>query len=152
MTANIDHTNLPFGSRLTKQRQIILSVLSQSKSHLSAQDIFALVKKKINNISYATIYRNLNFLVRSGLVAMVECPGKEALFEVAKDKHSHFICLKCGTVHDLDDSKFVKLKLPAAGVDGHRILEYDFIYKGLCRKCKKGRKKIYGQKKDKTEK
>ena len=122
---------LPFGSRLTKQRQVILSVLSQSKSHLSSQDIFYLVKKKMNNISYATIYRNLNFLVRSGLVATVECSGRETLFEIAKDKHSHFICLKCGVVHDLDDSKFMKLKLPAAGVDGHRILDYYFIYKGL---------------------
>ncbi len=141
------YNNLPFGSRLTKQRRMILDVLSQSKTHLSARDIFLLAKKKIANISYATIYRNLNFLVKNGLVMSLECSPKEELFEIAKDDHSHFICLRCRQVYDIDESKTAKRRLPPFVLAGHKVTKQVFIYKGLCKKCKKLNKSKYAKKK-----
>ncbi len=141
------YDNLPFGSRLTKQRRIILDVLAQSQTHLSAREIFLLVKKKIANISYATIYRNLNFLVKNGLVMSLECSSKEELFEIAKDDHSHFICLRCRQVYDIDNAKSNHWRQPPFVLSGHKVVKQVFIYKGLCKKCKKLNRSKYAKKK-----
>ena len=47
----------------SKQRDIILEVVSNSCEHPSADMVYQEVKKQIPNISLGTVYRNLNLLV-----------------------------------------------------------------------------------------
>ena len=47
----------------SKQRDIILEVVSNSCEHPSADMVYQEVKKQISNISLGTVYRNLNLLV-----------------------------------------------------------------------------------------
>ena len=47
---------------MTKQRQLVLSVIQQSEKHLSAEEVYVLVKKQLPSIVLATVYNNLNAL------------------------------------------------------------------------------------------
>ena len=49
----------------SRQRELILKTVKESKSHPTAQEIYEFVKGKSPNISLGTVYRDLNFLARS---------------------------------------------------------------------------------------
>lgn len=51
------------GYKLTPQREATLRVLLENEEdHLSAEDVFMLVKEKAPEIGLATVYRTWNFL------------------------------------------------------------------------------------------
>ena len=53
--------------RMTHQREIILQELQTSREHLTADELYDRVKKRLPRISLATVYRNLEILTQVGL-------------------------------------------------------------------------------------
>lgn len=51
-----------------KQREIILRTLQQNAIHPTADKLYELVKKKLPDISLATVYRNLNQMAELGII------------------------------------------------------------------------------------
>jgi Fur family ferric uptake transcriptional regulator len=51
----------------SEQRQIILEVFLETEKHLTAEELYLTVKKKVPSIGYATIYRTLKLLIEAGL-------------------------------------------------------------------------------------
>lgn len=49
-------------SRNTSQKNIILEVLKNNRSHPTAQELYTLVKEKDPTIGQATVYRNVKNL------------------------------------------------------------------------------------------
>ena len=94
--------------RLTKPRQAILDVLCHTKKHLSAKQTYEAVLKTSATIGLATIYRNLELLVRIGIVSKFDIGCSLAMYEIAKDlkssHHHHLICRKCNSIIDYSDS------------------------------------------------
>ena len=56
------------GYRMTRQREVVLEELTKIRSHPKADEIYQLVRKKLPNISFGTVYRNLKLLKELGLV------------------------------------------------------------------------------------
>jgi Fur family peroxide stress response transcriptional regulator len=54
--------------RVTKQREAILRMLINTRSHPSADQIYDAVRKEIPNISKGTVYRNLQVLREDGAI------------------------------------------------------------------------------------
>jgi Fur family transcriptional regulator, ferric uptake regulator len=94
--------------RLTKPRRAILDILSSTGAHLSADQIYKEALKISSNGSLSTIYRNLELLVRIGLVWKFDAGDNKARYEIAKrpdeSHHHHLICKKCNTIIDYSDS------------------------------------------------
>ncbi|MDU4962177.1 MAG: transcriptional repressor [Sporomusaceae bacterium] len=91
----------PCQVRVTKQRQAILRVISDSRGHLTADDIFQEVRRLQPNISLGTIYRNLELLTQAGDLAKSVFSDGKARFEFAGGHHHHLICLGCGCAVDI---------------------------------------------------
>ena len=92
------------GKRLTTQRRLLLKVLAESRSHLDAEEIYALAKEKDPNISLATVYRTLNVLTETGIVqerANIR-DGQRHYYEVTDKIHYHFTCLGCQRVIEFE--------------------------------------------------
>ncbi len=89
--------------RNTKQRQIILDELRKVFSHPTAREIHIIVKKKMPEIGFATVYRNLEFLEKQGEIIKLKTKDKEARYDGESKPHLHLICSKCGEVFDVDD-------------------------------------------------
>ena len=52
--------------RMTRQRKVILEELCKVDTHPSADEVYALVRKRLPRISLGTVYRNLEILAESG--------------------------------------------------------------------------------------
>ncbi|MDD5069883.1 MAG: Fur family transcriptional regulator [Candidatus Omnitrophica bacterium] len=133
--------------RLTKPRRAILDILEDTGEHLSAEQIHRQVSKISTNAGLSTVYRNLELLVRIGLVWKFDAGDKKARYEIAKrtdeNHHHHLICKKCNTIIDysasVDNEKdFIKMREKNLSrkynfkIENHCI---DFF--GLCYKCRK---------------
>ena len=122
--------------RSTKQRTLVLDIVSHSKSHPTAEEVHRLARKKMPNLSLATVYRNLHLLAEEGKIREVQFQGDIIRYDGMLDAHEHFYCTSCGSVQDLT------AKLPAATLSalsgrlGVTIERYALDYYGLCTKCK----------------
>ena len=122
--------------RQTKQRKVILDVLSRHKDHPGADTLYEEVRKILPKISLGTVYRNLEMLSQSGVILKIE-NGAQKRFDPMPVPHPHFRCLKCGAIEDLPfviDDVIASDKL-VEWAGGRKIQSMNLEYTGLCAKC-----------------
>lgn len=125
------------GKRLTPQRRLVLHVLDEAGSHLDASEIYARAHRQDVRLSLATVYRTLSMLKQTGAVRELHLDEEHHHYELdRKDGHSHFVCLGCGRVIEVDSAAF----LEAARAVGH---DYNFEaagaqveLTGVCADCR----------------
>lgn len=123
--------------RVTKQKTIIIEELKKVCSHPTAYQIYKLVKKKLPEIGIATIYRNLNCLVKNQLIIKLKTKGKETRYDGNTSEHCHLICKKCGHIIDIFDIKDISIKSKKLK-ESEFIVDYGWLeIHGLCNKCTK---------------
>ena len=88
--------------KYSKQREWIYQTVLRSGGHLTAEDVFGIVRGEIPNISLGTVYRNLNVLVEHGMLAKLELPGGSDHFEANTQLHYHVQCTGCGRIYDVE--------------------------------------------------
>jgi Fur family peroxide stress response transcriptional regulator len=89
------------GLRMTPQRAVLLRVLSQTRTHPTADEVYRKVSRLLPSVSHATVYRNLQELVRTRLIATLERAGAAVRYDANPDDHHHFVCMRCGAVTDI---------------------------------------------------
>ena len=125
------------GLRLTPQRDVLLRALSDTLGHPTADDLVKKVRKVLPTVSHATVYRNVQELVRAGLIGTLERSGGAVQFEINPDHHHLFICGRCGRVWDVYlDQVAVTLDRRRSRLNGFRIDRRDVQLHGLCARCR----------------
>ena len=56
------------GYRMTPQREMIITALTSSDHHITAEEIFESLHERTRALNIATVYRTLDLLVEEGLV------------------------------------------------------------------------------------
>lgn len=126
------------GLPITHQREAVADAVFASEGHQSVDEIEAELRRRGERIGKATIYRTLDLLVRSRLVAEHDFGEGFKRYEHRLSDHpvhEHLICLECGTVAEFESSELY-------GVESRVKHEYGFqpvrrrleIY-GLCKEC-----------------
>ena len=121
--------------RDTKQREAILKLLQNTRSHPTADQIYDEVRKDIPNISKGTVYRNLQVLEEYGTVSVLNINGTQKRYEVTQEGHYHFRCEKCGRVFDLDEPMVSELNKQVAKRTGFKVKSHQTEFRGLCKDC-----------------
>jgi Fur family peroxide stress response transcriptional regulator len=123
------------GFRFTPQRQQVYDVLQHKRDHPTADEVFIRAKKKMPEISHATVYNCLDALVKSGLVRQVTLNRGATRFCPNMHEHCHFYCDECDAVFDVDlpSETRTAVVLPR----GFRASHFDIAIHGLCARCAK---------------
>ena len=119
--------------RNTRQKQAIRDAFTSADRPLAYEEVLDFAQRKVDGLSIATVYRNVNGMVEEGWLVPVEIPGMTTRYEIAgKAHHHHFKCNDCGKLFELAgcDVK-VKSKLPG----GFRTTGHEFFLYGLCPSC-----------------
>jgi Fur family peroxide stress response transcriptional regulator len=125
------------GLRLTPQRDVLLRALSNTTGHPTADDLVGKVRAVLPTVSHATVYRNVQELVRAGLIGTLERSGAAVQFEINPDHHHHFLCRQCGQVWDVYlDHVDVRLDRRRSRLSGFRIDRRDVQLHGMCARCR----------------
>lgn len=124
------------GLRMTPQRIVLLGVLSQARTHPTADALYRQVRRRLPSVSQATVYRNLQELVRARLIGTLERAGSAVRYDANPDDHHHFICGRCGAVSDIY-LKGVDYAVDAARstMSLSRIERVELHLHGVCARC-----------------
>jgi Fur family peroxide stress response transcriptional regulator len=121
--------------RDTRQREAVLRVLRNTRSHPTADQIYDEVRKEMPNISKGTVYRNLQVLQEDGFITELNINGTQSRYEFKQDSHYHFRCERCGQVFDLDEPVILELDDRVAKKTGFKVSYHQTEFRGLCKDC-----------------
>ena len=127
---------IKFG-RNTRQRQVILEELKRLTTHLTAVDLYEIVRKRLPRISLGTVYRNLELLARTGVIQKLDLQGAEARFDGNPKPHYHVRCVDCGRVGDIHDLLADPVRHEFKSLNGYEIVGYRFEFIGICPDCRR---------------
>jgi len=101
--------------KLTPQRQQILEVMLENKEkHLSAEDVYNLVKRKAPDVGLATVYRTLELFLEHDIIHSVNFGDGRKRYEYGDNTdghhHHHAICLKCGKILEINEDLLEELE------------------------------------------
>ena len=85
--------------KYSHQKQTLIGILQNSEKHYSTEQIHNKLKKVIPNVSLMTVYRNLNKLVKEGVVLPFHIDNVMHFCGNNK-QHFHMHCVACGKVVD----------------------------------------------------
>ena len=125
------------GLRLTPQRRAILRILRASTEHPEAGWIYEQVRKELPRISLGTVYRNLGQLAEMGLVVELDV-GRARRWDGQVEPHDHIVCLRCGTVEDLEAlGDRDRLEERVRQSSGFVVYSHQLHFQGLCPRCQR---------------
>ncbi len=113
-------------------------VVFGSGEHLSVDEIENVLRSDGHRIGKATIYRALDLLVRSKLVAELDFGEGFKRYEnrlSAQPIHEHLICLNCGAVIEFQSAEVHRIEASVSAQHGFRPTRHKLEIYGLCRKC-----------------
>lgn len=122
------------GLKVTAPRLMILEMLEHSATrHVSAEDLYRLLREQQQDIGLATVYRVLTQFEAAGLVVRHHFEGGHAVFELERGTHhDHIVCVNCGRVDEFEDETIEKRQRERAGQLGYRLVEHSLIMHGEC--------------------
>ena len=116
--------------RNTKQKMTILNAID-NYGHVTVEELKEILHNNNEDVSIATIYRNLNILAEEGKIKKVFSEDK-AVYETIKKTHYHFECQLCHKIIDIDPTLInIKINHSITGVTKKDL----FLY-GICDECK----------------
>ncbi len=124
------------GLKSTGQRDDIARVFFGIGQHISAERLYAEVKKINPHVGYATIYRTLRLLRECELVSERHFDDGQARYEVVSDKHhDHFICERCGKIIEFENEGLERLQETVARELKAVLTRHKMELYGICAEC-----------------
>lgn len=121
--------------RITKQRQKILELLTNTKEHPTADEIYKKLKGKFPRLSLGTVYRNLRILKEQGQIWELDFGTGLSHFDAVLHSHYHFICKNCHKIYDIRIPAIKELDEKVRTMTGFRIYSHRLEFFGLCDSC-----------------
>ncbi len=122
------------GLKVTHPRILVLEVLQNpEKKHISAEEIYRILRDRGEEIGLATIYRVLNQFDDAGIVDKHHFDGGKSVFELSDtDHHDHLICLNCGKVIEFEDKIIERCQVEVAERNMMTLTHHSLYLYGTC--------------------
>jgi Fur family ferric uptake transcriptional regulator len=126
--------------KLTPQREATVRVLLEhEQDHLSAEDVYLLLKEKSPEIGLATVYRTLELLNDLQIIHKLNFGDGVARYEFraegAERHHHHLICVECGAVDEIMEDLLKNVEHKVEEDFKFKILDHRLIFHGICHRC-----------------
>lgn len=124
------------GYRITPQRELIIRIFQDAgDKHLSAEDVFDVLKDKEEQISLATTYRTLRMLVDMKILRELDFAETHKHYELLDENeppHHHIICLNCNKTIEFEDEGINEMGRKIAEKYGVEVVDMQFQVFGNC--------------------
>jgi len=122
-------------TEISKRQKRLLDELSKCPDELSGQELHRSLHASEFSMGLTTVYRNLQLLVKHGLVRSRHLPTGEVLYApVERDIH-HLTCVSCGETKRLEGCPVEALNKPKKTPKQFELLFHTLEYFGICHDC-----------------
>lgn len=124
------------GLKSSKIRDIIVDTFLTTEEHISAYDLYNIIRKDKQLVGFSTVYRTLKLLVDAGIAREVNF-GSETHFEhlFGHKHHDHFVCQQCGKVIEFHSKKIEQIQNNLAVKYRFLPTKHSLIIYGFCKEC-----------------
>jgi Fe2+ or Zn2+ uptake regulation protein len=122
------------GMRVTPQRVLVHRALTELDRHVTADELLAAVADRLPNVSLPTIYATLELLEELGMVRRVQRAGT-TLYDPRTADHHHLVCVRCGSVEDIDAALDTDALARLASRTGFSPERVEAVVHGRCASC-----------------
>jgi Fur family ferric uptake transcriptional regulator len=131
----------PAGSKRSGKRDLIVNVFLRQEGHLTADDLFDLIRREDQRISRATVYRTLQWMVDAGIARKVDFGEGRFRFEHSyrHPRHFHLICKSCNRSFEFLSSDIEALLEEVAVARNFAARQSILQIHGTCEECRTGR-------------
>lgn len=134
------------GYKMTPQRKEILKIFVEHSDwhHMSAEDVYNILRENESEIGLATVYRALDLLSELGILVHVDFGDGCARYELNTTDpklhhHHHLICLNCKKVIEFEEDLLDDLEETIAEESGFQIINHEVKFFGYCKDCREAR-------------
>lgn len=126
--------------KLTPQREATVRVLLEhEEDHLSAEDVYLLVKDKAPEIGLATVYRTLELLTELKIVDKINFGDGVSRYDLRKEGadhfHHHLVCIECGSVNEIQEDLLGDVERIVERDWHFKIKDHRLTFHGICKRC-----------------
>ena len=123
--------------KITNRQAQLLDELKKCADELSGQQLHRKFHNGKKAMGLTTVYRNLQSLVKQGLIRSRHLPNGEVLYApVERDIH-HLTCVSCGETTRLKGCPVKKIDTSEKLSDKFVMLFHTLEYFGICNDCSK---------------
>lgn len=126
--------------KLTPQREATLRVLLENEEdHLSAEDVYLLVKEKSPEIGLATVYRTLELLNELNVVDKINFGDGVSRYDLRQEGathfHHHLVCIECGAVDEIKEDLLEEVEEIVERDWKFKVKDHRLTFHGICYRC-----------------
>ena len=132
---------MKLGANRSAKRDHILQIFLQQEGHISADELFAAVRRQYPQIGRATVYRALQRMVDAGVAHKMDFGDGRARYDASpgRPRHFHLVCTTCRS-----SSEFLSPDIEArlehiAAARGFTQAQGSVQVNGLCERCREGK-------------
>jgi Fur family ferric uptake transcriptional regulator len=131
------------GLKVTGTRLALLQLVGSRGRHMTADEITAGLSKAGAPADRVTVYRNIDKLLRSGLLIATHIPGRALRVGLCTrpgaDHHHHIVCHVCGRISETTGccvaGQWDQLKKRMSEQTGWTLTDHAMQYIGICPDC-----------------
>ncbi len=117
---------------MTEQRRLIARVLSESRDHPDAEEVYRRAAQLDPHISLATVYRTVRLFEEANILERHDFrDGRSRYEEVPETHHDHLIDLDSGEVVEFQSEEIEKLQRQVAEKLGYRLVDHRLALYGV---------------------
>ncbi|SVE19998.1 uncharacterized protein METZ01_LOCUS472852 [marine metagenome] len=121
--------------KISKRQEQILEILKNCDDELSGQELHRELIIGEKEMGLTTVYRNLQVLMKTGLIRSRHLPTGEVLYTpVERDIH-HLTCVQCGETSKIDGCPVKDIHEPKQVNKKFQLLFHTLEFFGLCQNC-----------------
>jgi len=130
----------PVGGKRSSKRDRIVAIFLGQKGHVTADELYDLVRREDPGIGRATVYRTLQWMVTAGIAHKVDFGEGRSRFEpsLRHPRHFHLICNQCHRSSEFLSSDIEAILEEVAAARNFEPVETVIQVFGICEECRTG--------------
>lgn len=116
------------GIQITRQRLEVYKVLKELNTHVTAETVLGVLKRRGISMTVATVYNVLNLFEQKGLICKVGAAGEPVIYDINTYEHIHICDQETRQVRDCPDMQlveFINRYLSEHPIDGLELSRVD---------------------------
>lgn len=121
--SRIEQLCIEKGMKMTGQRRVIASVLSDAEDHPDVEEVYRRATQVDPRISIATVYRTVRLFEEANILERHDFgDGRSRYEEITDEHHDHLIDIQSGRVIEFQNDEIEALKEKIAIEHGFRLV------------------------------
>lgn len=123
------------GLRITKNRMLVLGILSDRQEPLTADEIY-LKARQLHDLNFSTVYRILSALSNKSIVLKSVGGDGVSYYQLNNHNHSHYlVCSECHKRIPIDECPLKEIGDRLVEKTGFHITGHNLEFIGECPEC-----------------